>query len=61
MLFFLTLCWSRTLKRNVLWFPQKYLAAQLFSTLIIARNVIGAPNQHIRVMAAGNSAFVLEV
>jgi len=33
--------------KNVSWFPQKHKAAQLFSTLIIIRNVSCAPNQHI--------------
>jgi len=34
-------------KLNVSQFPQKYWAAQLFSTLIIIRNVSWADNQHI--------------
>ncbi len=39
---------QRILKnKNVSWFPQKYGAAQLFSTLIIIRNVSWAANQHI--------------
>ncbi len=35
------------LKNKVYQFPQKYCAAQLFSTLIIIRNVSWAANQHI--------------
>ncbi len=36
---------------NVSWFPYKYEAAQLFSTLIIIRNVSWAANQHIRMIS----------
>ncbi len=32
-------------------FPQKYEAAQLFSTLIIIRNASWAANQHIRMIS----------
>jgi len=35
-------------------FPQKYAAAQLFSTLIIIRNVSWAANDHIRVISEGS-------
>ncbi len=33
---------------NISWFPQKYLGAQPFSTLIKVRNVSWASNQHIK-------------
>ncbi len=47
-LFFWTLCSSvNPEKQNVSQFPQTYCAAQLFSTLIIIRNVSWAANQHI--------------
>ncbi len=39
-------CWE-----NVWQFPLKYCAAQLFSTLIIIRNVSWAVNQHIRMIS----------
>ncbi len=54
-------------------FPQKYEAAQPFSTLIIIRNVSWAANQHIRMISEGscdtedwrndaeNSAFASQV
>ncbi len=32
-------------------FPQRYLAAQLFSTSIIIKNVSQAANQHIRMIS----------
>ncbi len=35
-------------------FPQNYWAAQLFSTLIIIRNVSGAANHHIRMISEGS-------
>ncbi len=35
-------------------FPQKHEAAQLFSTLIIIRNVSCAANQHIRMISEGS-------
>ncbi len=35
-------------------FRKKYYAAQLFSTLIIIRNVSWAPNQHIRMISEGS-------
>ncbi len=38
-------------KLKVSRFPQKYCAAQLFSTLIIIRNVSWAVNQHIRMIS----------
>ncbi len=38
---------QRILKNKMYQFPQKYCAAQLFSTLIIIRNVSWAANQHI--------------
>ncbi len=54
---------SKTPQKN----PQKYKATQLFSMLIIIRNVSWAPNQHIKmiseashdtgVIAAENSAL----
>ncbi len=54
-------------------FPQKYEAAQQFSTFIIIRNVSWAANQHIRMISEGscdtedwsnddeNSAFITEI
>ncbi len=54
-------------------FPQKYSAAQLFSSLIIIRNVSWAANQHIRMISGGscdtedwsndaeNSALITEI
>ncbi len=53
-------CWTfelsihQTLKKNVSLFPQIYEAAQLFSTLIIIRNVSWAANQHIRMISEGS-------
>ncbi len=49
-------CWSFELSihqripknKDVSWFPQKYEVAQLFSTLIIIRNVSWEVNQNIR-------------
>ncbi len=38
---------------NLWQFPQKYCAAQLFSTLIIIRNVSWAANHHIRMISEG--------
>ncbi len=38
-------------KQNVSRFPQKYEAAQLFSTLIIIIHFSGAANQHIRMIS----------
>jgi len=35
-------------------FPQKYEAPQLFSTLIIIRNVSCASDHHIRVISVGS-------
>ncbi len=35
-------------------FPQNYSAAQLFSTLIIIRNVSWAANQYIRMISEGS-------
>ncbi len=35
-------------------FPQKYEAAQLFSTLIIIWNIYWAANQHIRMISEGS-------
>ncbi len=35
-------------------FHKKYKAAQLFSTLIIIRNVSWAANQHIRIISEGS-------
>ncbi len=42
------------LKNKIWWFPQKYEAAQLFSTLIIIRNVCWAANQYIRMISEGS-------
>ncbi len=53
-------------------FPQKYEAAQLFSTLIIIRNVSWAVNKHIRMISedhvtedwrndAENTALITEI
>ncbi len=39
------------MKNRLVGFPQKYWAAQLFSTLIIIRNVSWAANQHIRMIS----------
>ncbi len=44
-------CYPQLLNGNVWWFSQKYCAAQLFSTLIIIRNVSWAANQHIRMIS----------
>ncbi len=38
-------------KQNVSRFPQKYWVAQLFSTLIIIRNVSWAANQNIKMIS----------
>ncbi len=37
--------------KHVSQFPQKYWAEQLFSMLIVIRNVNWAPNQHIRMIS----------
>ncbi len=53
-------------------FPQNYLAAQLFSALIIIRNVSCTANQYIRMISEGscdtedwsnaeNSALITEI
>ncbi len=42
----------RILKKS--WFPQKYEAAQLFSTLIIIRHVSWLTNQHIIMISVGS-------
>ncbi len=42
---------QRILKNKTNQFTQKYEAAQLFSTLIIIRNVFWAANQHIRMIS----------
>ncbi len=43
---------NKTILKKLLWFPQKYEAAQLFSTpLMIIRNVNWAANQHIRMIS----------
>ncbi len=59
--------------KNIPRFPQKYEAAQLFSTLILIRNVSWAANQHIRMISEGscdtedwsndaeNSALITEI
>ncbi len=61
------------LKIKSITFPQKYEAAQLFSSLIIIRNVSWSPNQHIRMISeascdtedwsndAENSALITEI
>ncbi len=41
---------KRILKKN----PQKYEAAQLFSTLIMRSNISWAANQHIRMISEGS-------
>ncbi len=38
-------------KKSERWFPQKHEATQLFSTLIIIRNVSWAANQQIRMIS----------
>ncbi len=35
-------------------FPQYYKAAQLFSALLLTRNVLWAENQHIRMISEGS-------
>jgi len=45
---------SKNPETNSSWFLQKYEAAQLFSTLIVIRNVSGALNQNIRVISEGS-------
>ncbi len=43
---------NKAILKKLLWFPQKYEAAQLFSTpLMIIRNVNWAANQHIRMIS----------
>ncbi len=44
-------------KKYVLLFPQKYETAQLFSTLIIIRNVSSAENHYIRMKITENLTF----
>ncbi len=45
--------YQRILKQ-ISWFPQKYEAAQLFSTLIIIRTVSWAVNQYIKMISEDN-------
>ncbi len=45
---------SNSLETHLSHFPQKYEAAQLFSTLIIMRNASRAANQHIRMISEGS-------
>ncbi len=40
--------------KKVSQYPQKYEAAQLFSTLMILRNVSWAANQHISMISEGS-------
>ncbi len=47
------------LKNKMYQFPQKYSAAQLFSTLIIIRNVSWAANQHIRMISEDHVTLIL--
>jgi len=47
-------CFSFKHWRNPSPYPQKYQAAQLFSTLIIIRNVSRASNQDIRMISDGS-------
>ncbi len=49
MLFF-NLLFIKNHEINISWFTQKYEAAQLFSTLIIRRNVSCAANKYIRII-----------
>ncbi len=51
MLFFWTFYLSKNPEKKVLWFPQKYEAAQLFSTLMIIRNDSWAASHHIRMIS----------
>ncbi len=48
---FFNLSIHQKILKNVSWFPQKYEATQLFSALIIIRNVSWAANQHIRMIS----------
>ncbi len=41
-------------KKNASRFPQKYEAAQLFSVLLVIRNVPRAANQRIRMISEGS-------
>ncbi len=47
-------CCFRKEKENVSQFPQKYEAAQLFSTQIIIRNVSSESDQYIRMISEGS-------
>ncbi len=49
---------KETIQINASWFPQKYLATQVFSTLITKIRVFWAVNQHIRISSEGSCETV---